>query len=103
MAEPVTTDPAAPLPLAGLRVIEFSQAIMGPSAELVLADLGADVVKVEPAPEGGSTRRLVGFAAGFFGYFTRNKRSLAVDLKAPRGRAIVLRLAQQTDILVENF
>ena len=73
------------LPLAGLRILEFTQNIMGPSAGLVLADLGADVVKIEPAPDGESTRRLSGFAAGFFGTFNRNKRSLAVDLKQERG------------------
>jgi crotonobetainyl-CoA:carnitine CoA-transferase CaiB-like acyl-CoA transferase len=79
-------------PLAGLRVLEFTQNIMGPSAGLVLADLGADVVKIEPAPGGESTRRLAGFAAGFFGYFNRNKRGIAIDLKHPQGRAVVHRL-----------
>ena len=69
-----------PLPLAGLRVLEFSHAIMGPSAGLILADMGADVIKIEPAPEGDHTRRLPGFAAGFYGLFNRNKRALAVDL-----------------------
>ena len=79
-------------PLAGLRVLEFTQAIMGPSAGLVLADLGADVIKVEPAPGGDPTRRLSGFAAGFFGYFNRNKRSIAIDIKDPEGLALVHRL-----------
>jgi len=60
---------ANPLPLDGIRVVEFCQTIMGPSAGLVLADLGADVIKVEPAPDGDKTRRLHGFAAGFFGGF----------------------------------
>src|SRR3546814_6181617 len=69
------------LPLAGIKVVEFCQTIMGPSCGLVLADLGADVVKVEPAPGGDKTRRLAGFAAGFFTCFNRNKRSLALDLK----------------------
>ena len=96
---------AAPssLPLAGLRVLEFTQNIMGPSAGLVLADLGADVVKVEPAPGGDPTRRLSGFAAGFFGYFNRNKRSLAVDLKQPQGLALVHRLAARADVVIENY
>ena len=77
---------ASPLsPLARLRVLEFTQNIMGPSAGLVLADLGADVIKIEPAPGGETTRRLAGFAAGFFGTFNRNKRSLAVDLKHAEG------------------
>ena len=59
----------------------------------MLADLGADVVKIEPAPDGESTRRLSGFAAGFFATFNRNKRSLAIDLKHAKGRALVHRLA----------
>ena len=94
---------AAPLPLADIRVLEFTQNIMGPSAGLVLADLGADVIKVEPAPAGDSTRRLSGFAAGFFGYFNRNKRSLAVDLKHPAGRALIHKLAAGTDVVIENY
>jgi len=93
----------AALPLAGLSVLEFTQNIMGPSAGVVLADLGADVVKVEPAPQGESTRRLTGFAAGFFGYFNRNKRSLAVDLKHPSGQDVVHRLAARADVVIENY
>jgi crotonobetainyl-CoA:carnitine CoA-transferase CaiB-like acyl-CoA transferase len=95
--------PPTSLPLAGLCVLEFTQNIMGPSAGLVLADLGADVVKVEPAPGGDPTRRLSGFAAGFFGYFNRNKRSLAVDLKQPQGLALVHRLAARADVVIENY
>ena len=76
---------AQPLPLDGVRVVEFCQTIMGPSAGLVLADLGADVIKVEPAPGGDKTRRLHGFAAGFFGGFNRNKRGLTLDLSRPAG------------------
>ena len=76
---------------------------MGPSCGLVLADLGADVIKVEPAPHGDPTRRLPGFAAGFFGTFNRNKRSLAVDLKAPEGRKLLHRLAAGADVVLENF
>ncbi len=72
-------------PLAGLKVLEFTHTVMGPTAGLLFADLGADVVKVEPAPRGDHTRGLGGFAAGFFAAFNRNKRSLALDLKQPRG------------------
>jgi crotonobetainyl-CoA:carnitine CoA-transferase CaiB-like acyl-CoA transferase len=90
-------------PLAGLRVLEFTQAIMGPSAGLILADLGADVIKIEPAPGGDPTRKLTGFAAGFFGYFNRNKRSIAIDLKSAEGLDLVHRLADRSDIVVENF
>ena len=92
-----------PLPLAGLRVLEFCHTIMGPSAGMLLADLGADVIKVESAPEGDSTRRLGGFASGFFSAFNRNKRSLAIDLKSDAGRALIYRLAADTDVVLENF
>ncbi len=94
--------PPASLPLAGLRVLEFCHTIMGPSAGMILADLGADVIKIEPVT-GDTTRRLVGFAAGFFGTFNRNKRSLAVDLKAAEGRALLHRLAATADVVLENY
>jgi crotonobetainyl-CoA:carnitine CoA-transferase CaiB-like acyl-CoA transferase len=91
------------LPLAGLKVVEFSHMIMGPSAGLILADLGADVIKVEPVGEGDNTRRLAGSGAGFFPTFNRNKRSLAVDLKAPKGLALVRKLIARADVVTENF
>ena len=91
------------LPLAGLKIVEFSHTAMGPAAGLILADLGAEVVKVEAAPDGEHTRRLKGFAAGFFGYFNRNKRSLAIDLKSDTGRELVHRLVADADVLIENF
>ncbi|WP_149535528.1 CaiB/BaiF CoA transferase family protein [Siccirubricoccus phaeus] len=94
---------SAPLPLQGVKVLEFSHTIMGPCAGLVLADLGADVVKIEPAPTGDHTRRLPGFAAGFFATFNRNKRSLALDLKQPEGRAACHRLVAEADVLLENY
>ena len=101
-----TVDPTArtneTLPLAGIRVLEFCHTIMGPTAGLILADLGADVIKVEPA-DGDSTRRRVGFAAGFFATFNRNKRSLAVDLKSADGRALLHRVAATADVVVENY
>src|SRR3984893_7066764 len=75
-------------PLAGIRVLEFCHTIMGPTAGLILADLGADVIKIEPA-DGDNTRRLLGFAAGFFSAFNRHKRSIAIDLKSDGGRALV--------------
>ncbi len=89
-------------PLTGLRVLDFGHTIMGPCAGLLLADLGAEVIKIE-AVDGDATRRLPGFAAGFFATFNRNKRSLAVDLKRPEGREIVYRLAATADIVLENF
>jgi crotonobetainyl-CoA:carnitine CoA-transferase CaiB-like acyl-CoA transferase len=90
-------------PLEGLKVLEFSHTIMGPCAGLVLADLGAEVVKVEPAPMGDHTRRLPGFASGFFATFNRNKRSLAIDLKKPEGRDAVHRLVREADVVLENY
>src|SRR5262249_39301595 len=90
-------------PLAGLRVLEFSHTVMGPTAGLVFADLGAEVVKVEPVPHGAHTRGLGGFAAGFFAAFNRNKKSIAVDLKRPEGRAAIHRLAASADVVIENY
>jgi crotonobetainyl-CoA:carnitine CoA-transferase CaiB-like acyl-CoA transferase len=90
------------LPLAGLRVVEFTHMIMGPSCGMVLADLGADVIKVEPVA-GDNTRRLVGAGAGFFATFNRNKRSLALDTKSAKGREIALKLATGADVFIENF
>lgn len=92
-----------PSPLKGLKVLEFSHTIMGPCAGLLLADLGADVIKIEPAPGGDKTRQLPGFASGFFATFNRNKRSLAVDLKQPDGQAVVHTLVRDADIVLDNY
>ncbi len=102
-AVPAAPKTAAPLPLSGIRVVEFSHMVMGPSAGMVLADLGADVVKVEPAPGGDNTRRLTGPATGFFPAFNRNKRSLCVDMRRPAGLALVRRLVAGADVVIENF
>jgi crotonobetainyl-CoA:carnitine CoA-transferase CaiB-like acyl-CoA transferase len=93
----------SPSPLSHLRVAEFTHMVMGPTCGMVLADLGADVVKIEPAPDGDNTRRLVGSGTGFFTVFNRNKRSLAVDMKRPEGLELVLRLVARSDVLIENF
>ncbi len=90
------------LPLAGVRVIEFTHMVMGPAAGLILADLGADVIKIEPV-DGDSTRRLPGSGAGYFPMYNRNKRSVCVDLKADDGRDLVMRLVAGADVLIENF
>ncbi|HET9734113.1 MAG TPA: CoA transferase [Burkholderiales bacterium] len=90
------------LPLEGIRVVEFSHMVMGPSCGLILADLGAEVIKVEPL-EGDNTRRLTGAGAGFYAIFNRNKKSLALDLKRAEGRAIVQKLADSADVVTENF
>ncbi len=99
---------AGPAPLAGLLVIEFTHMIMGPAVGYALAELGADVIKVEPAaegdkPGGDNTRRLRGAGTGFFAILNRNKRSLAVDMKSAEGLAIVHRLLAKADVLIENF
>ena len=91
------------LPLKGIRVVEFSHMVMGPTSGLVLADLGADVVKVEPIGAGDNTRRLAGSGAGYFPTYNRNKRSLAVNLKSPEGLALVKRLVAGADVVTENF
>src|SRR5438067_156778 len=92
----------ATLPLAGIRVVEFSHMVMGPSIGVIMADLGADVVKVEPKG-GDQTRNLLGSGAGYFPMFNRNKRSLCLDLKSEAGLAAARRLAERADVLVENF
>lgn len=91
------------LPLAGLRVVEFVHMVMGPSCGLILADLGADVIKIEPVPDGDNTRRLTASGSGFFAAFNRNKRSLALDMKSPEGAAIARKLIATADIVTENF
>ncbi len=88
--------------LEGVRVVEFAHMVMGPSCGLMLADLGAEVIKVEPL-EGDNTRRLEAAGVGFFPVFNRNKKSLAVDLKQVEGRDIVLRLIERSDAVTENF
>jgi crotonobetainyl-CoA:carnitine CoA-transferase CaiB-like acyl-CoA transferase len=90
------------LPLEGVRVVEFAHMVMGPSCGLVLADLGAEVIKVEP-PAGDNTRRLEAAGAGFFPVFNRNKKSLAIDLQQAEGRELVLKLLNKVDVLTENF
>jgi crotonobetainyl-CoA:carnitine CoA-transferase CaiB-like acyl-CoA transferase len=90
------------LPLAGIRVVEFSHMVMGPACGMILADLGAEVIKIEPVA-GDSTRRLIGSGAGFFPMFNRNKKSMAVDIKSDAGRELVLRLVAGADVFSENF
>ena len=93
---------AEPLPLAGIRVVEFTHMVMGPTCGMILADLGAEVIKVEPIA-GDNTRKLLGSGAGFFPMFNRNKKSIAVDVKDPRGREIILKLVAGADVFSENF
>src|SRR6202023_1013988 len=90
-------------PLTGIRAREFSHTVVGPTAGLVFAELGGEVIKVEPAPEGDHTRGLGGFGAGFCAAFNRNKRNLAVDLKRKEGQAVIHRLLPAADVILENF
>ncbi|QTD46969.1 CaiB/BaiF CoA transferase family protein [Ottowia testudinis] len=89
-------------PLEGLRVVEFTHMVMGPTCGLVLADLGAEVIKVEPI-EGDRTRHLLGAGAGFFPMFNRGKKSIAIDLHQPEGAAVARKLAASADVVAENF
>lgn len=91
------------LPLEGIRVLELGHTVMGPTAGLVLADMGADVYKVERTGKGDDTRWLKGFGAGFFPYFNRNKKSISIDLKSAEGRQVLLRLIDTADVLIENY
>jgi crotonobetainyl-CoA:carnitine CoA-transferase CaiB-like acyl-CoA transferase len=89
-------------PLAGLRVIEMTHMIMGPSCGLFLGMLGAEVIKVEP-PEGDKTRALTGMGRGFYPTFNRGKKSVTLDLKSEAGKAALHRLLEGADVFVENF
>jgi crotonobetainyl-CoA:carnitine CoA-transferase CaiB-like acyl-CoA transferase len=90
------------LPYQGIRIVEFTHMVMGPTCGMVLADLGAEVIKVEPIA-GDNTRRLLGSGAGFFPLFNRNKKSIALDLQSPEGREAALKLIDTADIVSENF
>jgi len=90
------------LPLSGVRVVEFSHMVMGPTCGMILGDLGAEVIKVEP-PGGDKTRRLIGSGAGFFALFNRNKKSVTADLSSRQDRARIERLIATADIVSENF
>ena len=92
----------APQPLKGLRVIEFTHMVMGPTCGMVLADLGAEVIKVEPI-DGDRTRTLLGAGIGFFPMFNRNKKSIQIDLHKPAGAAVARQLAASADVVAENF
>jgi crotonobetainyl-CoA:carnitine CoA-transferase CaiB-like acyl-CoA transferase len=90
------------LPLAGLKVVEFTHMVMGPSTGLILGDMGAEVIRIEPIG-GDRTRRLLGSGAGYYPMYNRNKQSVCLDLKSPDGLAAARLLAADADIIVENF
>ncbi len=95
---------SGPLPLDGLRVLELGHIIAGPSAGLLLADLGADVIKVERPGEGDQTRGMPAGNGANFHFLNRNKRSITIDLKgSSQGRELFLRLARGSDIVIDNF
>jgi crotonobetainyl-CoA:carnitine CoA-transferase CaiB-like acyl-CoA transferase len=93
---------ANPLPLDGVRVVEFTHMVMGPTCGMILADLGAEVIKIEP-PGGDKTRKLPGLGIGFFRSFNRNKKSVVLDITTPEGHAAAVELIGQCDVMLENF
>jgi crotonobetainyl-CoA:carnitine CoA-transferase CaiB-like acyl-CoA transferase len=97
-----TANSTAPQPLTGLRVIEFTHMVMGPTCGMVLADMGAEVIKIEPI-DGDRTRRLLGAGAGFFPMFNRNKKSIGIDLHNARGAEVARKLCATADVVAENF
>jgi formyl-CoA transferase len=94
--------PSTGLPLDGVRVVEFTHMVMGPTCGMILADLGAEVIKVEP-PGGDKTRKLPGLGIGFFRSFNRNKKSVVLDINTPEGRATAIELVGTSDVVLENF
>ena len=94
--------PHTGLPLDGIRVVEFTHMVMGPTCGMILADLGAEVIKVEP-PGGDKTRSLPGLGIGFFRSFNRNKKSVVLDIQTPAGRSAAVDLVKQSDVVLENF
>ena len=97
-----TASSTPPQPLAGLRVVEFTHMVMGPTCGMVLADMGAEVIKVEPI-DGDRTRRLLGAGSGFFPLFNRNKKSIGIDLHSPVGAEVARKLCASADVVAENF
>jgi len=89
-------------PLENLVVIEFTHAVMGPSAGMILADLGANVIRIEPIG-GDPTRELKGMGAGYSAFYNRNKKSICIDLKNTQGKQIALDMATKADVVIENF
>jgi crotonobetainyl-CoA:carnitine CoA-transferase CaiB-like acyl-CoA transferase len=92
----------SPLPLSGIKIVEFTHMVMGPAVGTVLVELGAEVIRVEPIG-GDSTRKLVGSGAGYFPMYNRNKKSICLDLKSPEGLDIARKLAGSADVVIENF
>jgi crotonobetainyl-CoA:carnitine CoA-transferase CaiB-like acyl-CoA transferase len=98
----VSNSSNTPLPFEGIRMVEFTHMVMGPTCGMLLADLGAEVIKVEP-PKGDSTRNLMGAGSGFYPLFNRNKKSLCLDLETLEGRSAAHLLIAGADIVSHNF
>lgn len=98
----MSVEQTGPTPLAGLKVIEFTHMVMGPTVGAILASLGAEVVRVEPIG-GDRTRNLVGSGSGYFPMYNRHKQSISLNLKDPEGLGIARQLVEGADILVENY
>ena len=95
-----------PLPLEGVKVLDLTNVMAGPYCAMVLGDMGAEVIKIEAFPEGDASRRFdpqVNGESYCFAVLNRNKKSLALDLKDPRGKEVVMKLAEQAEIVIENF
>ncbi len=101
MNDPAPIEPTG-LPLDGVRVVEFTHMVMGPTCGMILADLGAEVIKIEP-PGGDKTRRLPGLGIGFFRSFNRNKKSVVLDIRTAEGRETAVELIGDSDVVLENF
>src|ERR1043165_1659511 len=94
------------LPLEGVRVLDLTSVMAGPYCTMVLGDLGAEVVKIEDFPEGDASRRFdpkINDESYCFAVLNRNKKSVAVDIKEPRGKEVLMKLAASADIVTENF
>ncbi len=100
--EKMTQAATTKLPYTGIRMVEFTHMVMGPTCGMLLADLGAEVIKVEP-PKGDNTRKLLGSGAGFYPLFNRNKKSLTLNLKTPEGVEAAHKLIATADIVSHNF
>src|ERR1035437_3453165 len=98
----VTDNAQGALPLKDLRVLELRHIVAGPTASLILADLGADVIKVERPDGGDQARSMPGAASGFY-FFNRNKRSLAMDLKTDEGKQVFRKLVESADVCLDNY
>ena len=97
------TDKESNLPLSGIRALELGHAILGPSCGQFLADMGAEVIRIERTPAGDATRHLPGFGIGFFHYFNRNKKSLLLNLKSDEGKEVLKKLIASADVMFDNF